>query len=103
MAMDSTELGDALADLTDLSALPTEQQEKVRQHWREIAGVIIDHITARAEVSVNLTGGQSAMVPGSPPGPTTTLSNASGPVAGILVSPGPTNGNTEWTGTGTIE
>lgn len=101
MAMDATELGDALADLTDLSALPTEQREKVRQHWREIAGVIIDHITARAEVSVNLTGGQSATVTGSPPG--TSLSNASGPVAGSLVSPGPTNGNTEWTGTGTIE
>lgn len=101
MAMDQTILGNALADLTDLSALSSSQREEVREHWRKIAGVIIDHIQQYAEVTIAIDDGQAASVTGVVPG--TVLANTAGPVSGTLVSPGPSNANDQWTGQGTIE
>lgn len=52
MAMDKVVLGKAIADLIIDANAPADMKATITAQWTEIAGAIIDHIKANAQITV---------------------------------------------------
>lgn len=57
MAMSAQLLGKAIADCIVDADAPADSKQKIESLWTNIAGEIINHITANAEISVTVSAG----------------------------------------------
>ena len=75
MAMSKDVLGKAIAAKIISSDAPAERKTQIENQWKEIAGVIIDHIKANAHITV-AAGIAVQVTPSSGTGATTATGTA---------------------------